>query len=373
MERRHSLAAPVLTLACATLFASACSRPSASMSAPSGTASVGLAVNPDGSSLKFSAPTVVSPVNGARFDALATVTLVLGNSTGVYASGVALEYRFEVLNTAGAVVHASPLVPQGSGATTSYVLPGDILEGEVAYTWQARAVYQLITGPVSSRASFFAPPTDGYVKGNELYDPLIKGTTVGEIHGPVQFIPGVGVKLLSEASYIQYTLPQQLVEGEMSALVTNMSVISSTEDPKLRIFTMREGDAAINDNIYRMSVDKRGNGAIAWRFISGPGPYIETVGREREVYSFHEALTYFVQATWRGGFFNVLFKEDGVNGTTIYNFGKPYQGIYQPLPHNVFIGSPYRSGDRGDASSLEDEIVRQVWVSPRPRPAFANK
>jgi hypothetical protein len=372
MERWHSLAALVMTLVCTSLIASACSRQSASVSAPTGSASVNLAVNPDGSSLKVGAPIPVSPVNGARFDALATVTLVLTNSTGVYASGVALEYRFEVLNTNGALVHTSPTVAQGSGQTR-YVLPGDILEGDVPYTWQARAVYQGIAGPVSTRASFFAPPSDGYIKGSEIYDPLIKGKTVGEIHGPVQFIPDVGVKLLSDSSYIQYTLPEQLKEGEMSVLATNLSVISPNEDPKWRVFTMREGDAAINDNIYRMSVDKRGNGAIAWRFLTGFGPYIETVGREREVYSFHEALTYFISATWRGGFFNVIFKEGGVNGDSVYNFGKPYDGIYQPLPHNVYIGSPYRAGDRGEPASVEDEIIRQVWVSSRPRPAFANK
>jgi hypothetical protein len=358
--------------ACSIAVASACSRESATLSAPTGSSAVGVAVNPDGTSLKVSAPTPVSPINGARFEALATVNLVLANSTGVYASSVPLEYRFEVLNTSGAVIHTSPPVAQGSSGTT-YTLPGDILEGEVAYTWQARAVYQAITGPVSTRASFFAPASEGYIKGSELYDPLIKGKTVGEIHGPVQFIPDVGVKLLSEASYIQYTLPEALVEGEMSVIATNLSVISPNEDPKLRMFSMREGEAAFNDNLYRMSVEKRGNGAIAWRFISGPGPYIETIGSERQIYSFHEALTYFVQVTWRSGFFGVLFKENGVNGSTVYDWGKPYTGVYRPSPHNVYIGSPYRAGDRGEPGSLEDEIIRQVWVSSRPRPSFANK
>ncbi len=161
-----------------------------------------------------------------------------------------------------------------------------------------------------------------------------------------------------------------------SALFTNISVISPNEDPKWRLMTMREGDAAINDNIYRMSVDKRGNGAIAWRFVSGNnsgGEYIETIGAEREVQSFHEALTYFVQASWRGGFFNVLFKENGFDGTSLYNRGKPYDGIYQPLPHNVFLGSPYKAGDRGEASSVAEMVARQIWVSAAARPSFANK
>src|SRR2546428_792742 len=104
---------PYFMVGLATLTA-ACSRPSSNPSAPSSTTSVHPAVNPDGSSLKVSAPTAVSPINGARFEALATVNLVLTNATGVYARNLALTYRFEVLSAAGAVVHASPLVAQGS-------------------------------------------------------------------------------------------------------------------------------------------------------------------------------------------------------------------------------------------------------------------
>jgi hypothetical protein len=182
------------------------------------------------------------------------------------------------------------------------------------------------------------------------------------------------VQLLSAGSYISYQLPQTLVEGEYSALITNLSVISPNEDPKWRMMTMREGDAAINDNEYRMSVDKRGNGAVAWRFLTGStSKYIETVGSERQVRAFHENLTYFVQATWRDGFFNVLIRENGFDGQDIYDFGKPYASLYQPLPHMVFIGSPYNSGERGEVSSVQDMIIRQVWVSGRPRPASLNK
>ena len=97
------------------------------------------------------------------------------------------------------------------------------------------------------------------------------------------------------------------------------------------------------------------------------------VSGERQVYTFHEALTYFVQATWRNGFFNVIFKEGGVNGTEVFNFGKPYSRAYTPSPHMVFAGSPYQPGDRGDAASYAGMIIRQIWVSANPRPSFANQ
>ena len=360
------------SIVCALALVAACSKSSQSPASPSTRGPVALeSAAPDGSTLKVGAPTPQSPINGAKGNQGEPVTLVIGNATPTFTTSVPLTYRFEIYNSANAKVYSSPLVNAG-GTTTSHVVTVT-LEGEKTYTWQARAEYQGAVGPFSARATFVTPTSEGYIKGNELYDPLANGKTVGTISGPTEWVPGVGLHLLGENAFVSYQLPQTLVEGEMSALITNVGVVSSTEDPKLRVFTMREGDAAINDNIYRMSVDKRGNGAIAWRFLTGPGPYIETVGAERQVYSFHESLTYFVKATWRAGFFNVIYREGGVNGTEIYNFGKPYDKSYTPLPHNVYIGSPYAAGDRGEPASLEDMIIRQLWVSPRDRPDFANK
>jgi hypothetical protein len=209
-----------------------------------------------------------------------------------------------------------------------------------------------------------------------VYDPLVDGTTVGTIHGPVTFIPGQGVRLDSHHSYIEYAMPQTMPSGEFSILLTGLGVISHTDDPKWRVLTAREGSSAINDNAYRMSVDKRGNGAVAWRFITGDptaGSYIETVGAQREIVAFHEDLTYFLQASWGGGAFRVLYQENGVGGTTVYDGGAGYRGEYTPFPFNAYLGSPYQPGDRGEPASVEGMVVRQVWISPQPRPAHANQ
>jgi len=372
MDRSVRLAAVVASLFVAV---SCSSRQSASLTSPSTAGTIGVGLNADGSSLKVSAPTTLSPANGVRLPNQSPVVLVLTNSTGVYSTTIGVSYQFEVLTAGGQVAYTSPLVAQGSGSTTSHTVSIQ-LDGEAPYTWQARAVYQGISGPVSARASFFAPPTEGYIKDNELYDPLINGKTVGDIHGAVKFIPNVGIQMVDSKSYVEYRLPKTLVDGEYSAIYTNLSVISPNEDPKWRLMTMREGNAAINDNIYRMSVDKRGNGAVAWRFVSGnngSGEYIETIGQEREVQAFHEALDYFVQASWRGGYFNVLIKENGFNGQSLYNRGKFYDRLYQPLPHMIFIGSPYAPGDRGEASTVAEMIARQIWVSPNARPSGINK
>ncbi len=348
-----------------TVALATCGKDSSAPPAPTPTPQTGIG----GSTLKTGSPTPQSPVSNQQV-AATPIVLVASNASATYGSNAQFQYRFEIYDANGTLVQ-SALVPSGA-TTTSYPVPVD-LEGEKSYQWQVRAEYQGSVGPWSPRAAFIAPLLTGYIRGNELYDPLTKGKTVGTIVGPVTFIPDVGVRLEAESSYIEYALPQPLSGGEYSALLTNLSVVSSTEDPKDRLISMREGDAGINNNLYRMTVDKRGNGAIAWRFLTGPGHYIETVSSERVPYSFHEALTYFVRATWGGGVFRVVFKEGGVDGSTIYDKSKSYEREYTPFPHMVFAGSPYQAGDRGDPSTVAGMVIRQIWVSANPRPGFANK
>ena len=62
-----------------------------------------------------------------------------------------------------------------------------------------------------------------------------------------------------------------------------------------------------------------------------------------------------------------------MDGRTIYNVGKNFKGrAYDPNPHVIYLGAPVgRSGESG--ASVDHVTIRQVWVSARPRPAFANK
>jgi hypothetical protein len=356
---------------CVLTVAVACSKHSSQPSAPSAVDASLVETTAGGSTLKATAPTLQSPINGVQLSANEPVQLVIGNSTTAFAD-VALSYRFELMDAAGAVVE-NVVVEGGSGDTVYTVTTS--LDGEQTYQWRARAEYQGVGGPWSSHQAFVSPVSEGYVRGNELYDPLNNGKTVGTVHGDVTFIPGVGARLESDSSYIEYALPETLVAGEYSALVSGLGVVSRTEDPKWRVLTMREGYASINDNAFRMSVDKRGNGAVAWRFITGnnrAGQYLETVGRERVALPFHEDLTYLVRASWGGGTFRVQYVEGGVDGNTIYDLSKGYQREYNPFPHMVIAGSPYQPGDRGEASSVAGMVIRQIWVSANPRPGFAN-
>lgn len=362
----------VSVVACALALAIACGKGSPNPSSPSAVspASAGTNANADGSLLKATAPTPQSPINNTKVADGQPVTLVVGNATATFAPGVPLAYQFEVFNAAGARVYNSPLVPGGSGTTSHTVTEG--LEGDQIYQWQARALYEGIQGPVSSRAVFIAPANDGYIRGDELYDPLINGKTVGTAVGPVTFLPGVGVRLETGSSYIVYELPVRLEEGEFSILVTNVE--TNTEGGKTKIMAMSSGYSDLATNPARMTVEKRGSfptGGIAWRFRTTGGTE-ETVGAERVVVQFQASQTYFWEATWRLNFFNVRINAGGVNGPNIYNFGKPYQGFYNPVPHVVFLGSgPSRSGP--DHQTVPGMVVRQAWVSSRPRPAFASQ
>jgi len=368
MYRQVKVSVPLLALLATAM---ACSSHSSSPTTPTADPAIGAtAAASDGSTLKVSAPGLVSPVGGVQLTD-ANATLRINAVNGKYGSTtLAFNYRYQVMTNSGTVIE------EKTSAATSFTTTAQF-DVKTTYKWRARAEYQGAFGPWSNTETFVSlDKVNGYIRGNELYDPMTEGKTIGAIFGSVTWHGAQGVEMDSESSYIQYQLQNFLAAGEMSALITNVGVVSPNEDPKDRIFSMREGDAAINDNIYRMTVDKRGNGAIAWRFLSGQncgGCYIETTGGERQVYPFHESLTYFVKATWGHGSFNVQFREGGVNGNVIYDFGKQYDREYTPAPHMVFAGSPYQGGDRGDPATIEGMIIRQLWVSGNPRPSFANQ
>jgi hypothetical protein len=297
------------------------------------------------------------------------VVLTFANSTAMFATAVPLTYRIEVMNAGGANIETD-LVAGGADATSRAV--DTTLEGEQMYQWRVRAEYEGLAGPWSGIQSFIAPPNDGYIRGNELYDPLINGRTVGEVHGPVRFIPGVGVQLLTWDSYISYQLPQTLTEGEYSLLVTNMP--ANTEGEKQKVMAMAQGYGDLTTNDRRMTVEKRGDpqGTIAFRFLTHDDA-AETVGQERRGYPFQADRVYFFQATWRNNFFNVMINEDGVGGRNVYDFGKGYSGRqYDPNPHVIYVGAPVPRGGPA-AASIENTIYRHIWVSNNPRPAYANQ
>ncbi len=352
------------TSAVVLALAVACSKNSETPVSPSAAQPGVSEVGPSGETLKASAPTPQSPVNNAQPDQL---VFTAGKSTGTYDSSLAAAYtyEFEVRTTGNTTVCSSGTVGGGSGSTVTWTAANCSIEFDSNYTWRARATYQGAFGPWSANAAFRSP-AGGFIRGNEVFDPLTNGRTVGEIVGSVTFIPGVGVRLNDFGSHIRYRLPDTLTTGEFSLIITNMA--TNTEGNKTKVFAMSQGldDIVINDR--RMTVEKRGDpeGIVAWRFITRE-TQIDTEGAEREFVAFDPAQAYLWTATWNG-FFNVRVQQGGASGPVIYSKGKPYAGVYNPSPHYAFIGAP--SGRSGiEAASVPGMVVRNVWISPRPRPA----
>ena len=268
--------------------------------------------------LKATAPTPQSPVNGVHLDT-DRVTLSVANASATYEASTPLSYRFQVFDAADTMVYEVANVAAGSPGVTSHAVTAE-LDGDKTYSWRSRAEHEGQVGPWSSRASFISATMarDGYIRGNELYDPLVNGKTVGVVHGPVTLVPNVGVKLESQLSYISYELPVTLTEGEFSILVTDLP--ANTEGDKTKLFAMGQGYDDIVTNDRRMTVEKRGDppGVIAWRFITHDDQ-VDTEGPDRVPYNFQASQTYFWKATWRNNRFNLTIKEGGVNGVTIYD------------------------------------------------------
>jgi hypothetical protein len=351
----------VLFVACGVLAtALACGDKSSNPVSPSSPGGVTDGATADGSTLKVTAPTLVSPANGSTL-ADSNVPLTISASTGKFTNSGGLAYRFQVLLN-GQVVKEARL--------SSLQWPMPDLESNTTYSWRARAEQGALFGPWAAEWTFkTAEQPDGYIRGGELYDPLIDGKTVGILHGPVTFIPGVGAKINNWAAYIEYHLQQTVAGGEFSMLITNLA--TNTEGGKTKIMAMSEGGADITTNDRRFTAEKRGRGpagAIAWRMITS-NDQIDTVGRQRVQRDFNPSKTYLWKATWGGGRFNLSIRE---GGKEIYSFGKGYGGVYDPRPHYAYAGGP--AGRAGtDSGSVNDMIIRQVWLSSRPRPGFANK
>jgi len=322
-------------------------------------------LGPDGSTLKSTAPAPVSPANGGTLDAASgALVLKINAATAKFVQGEVFAYRFQLLKGTTVVEETRTSALQWA--------PSSALDPKTTYGWHARAEQGSAFGPWSDTWTFITPDQpEGYIHGGELYDPLVNGKTVGQVVGSVTFIPGQGVRINDLGSYIQYPLGQTVTGGEFSILVTGLA--TNTEGGKTKVMAMSQGLSDITTNDRRYTIEKRGDpaGAVAWRVITSTDQ-IDTVGAERRIVQFNPADTYLWKTKWGGNHFNLEILRGGAGGNTIYDFGKGYSGVYDPSPHYAFIGGPAGRGGL-DSGSVPGMIIRQVWLSSRPRPGFANQ
>jgi hypothetical protein len=267
------------------------------------------------------------------------------------------------------LVVAQANLPEGPEGKTQFEMPGD-LQPTTRFYWRARARQGTVDGPWSAAATF-RTKIEAYNRPGELYDPLTTGTTIGQVINSVTLTPGRGATINSNESHIRWVLPVPVTTGEFSMEVDGIN--NFTPGDKTKIMSMYDGNGDITTSDWRMTVEKRDAGIIAWRFIAGETDnhetQIETIGQERTSINFNPSQTYLWKASW-GGFFRVEIFNGNTTGDRIYEFGKPYHGTYDPSPHTVFIGSPIGRGGPGDASVV-GATWRNVYLGSagRPRPS----
>lgn len=108
--------------------------------------------NPDGSTLKVTAPGNLQPVGGARVDSRRP-TLTWANAAGRFQQ-TAFTYELEFYRVNDLAFRVT--VPQGTGATSSYAVPND-LDYDTVYRWRVRATLSAAFGPWPTTATFVTP------------------------------------------------------------------------------------------------------------------------------------------------------------------------------------------------------------------------
>jgi len=364
-KRRRVLACLITTFTCAT----ACSRQAAPGS-PSTTARASDdATAADGSTLKVTAPSPISPINDQQVSDAPTLTATA--STLKFMSGSPpLQYRFEIFDAAGVKAQDSGPVNTPSFKVTA------VLDFKKRYTWHVRAEYQGAAGPWSSVASFVSPE-GGYIRGNEVFDPLTNGKTVGEAFGPTTFIPGKGLRLEDFSGFVRYQIPVTITAGEFSMEIEGLR--ANAPGNKSKVFGAQQGTGDFITDPYRMDIQYRGASgsppnAITFRVLYGSATDLsvryepDTATRLASVFNLDPGTTYYWKAVWGSGEFRVTVKQGGINGSILYDHGVPTNnGTYNPQPMIAYLGAPVgRSGS--ESASIAGAIYRNVWISARPRP-----
>jgi hypothetical protein len=140
----------LVTILAAAIPAVGCSGDHTSPSAPSTVVPPALlGANPDGSTLKVSAPALQSPTNLFQLDDL-TPVFHFTNAQGVHVA-VSLDHEVELLTEGGQHLRLMH-VATGPGQST-HRYPGN-LELNTVYQWRARAIYGGHAGPWSDTAAF---------------------------------------------------------------------------------------------------------------------------------------------------------------------------------------------------------------------------
>ena len=145
-------------------------------------------------------------------------------------------------------------MPEGADGKTSFTPDAD-LQPTTRFYWRARMT-QGTTVSEWSPVGKFRSKLVGFIRDGALFDPLIHGETVGERIGSTTFIPGKGLRLNTDNSFVRYRLPRAVMSGEYSMDVEGLA--ANGPGDKAKVFGMQEGTSDFITNDYRVDIQYRG-------------------------------------------------------------------------------------------------------------------
>jgi len=331
------------------LVATALACSSANPAAPVAPTASGPAAASDGSTLKASAPTVQSPINGLKLTT-STVVLTAGPSSTTFAAGVPLQYRFQVMNAAGTIV-AQALVPSTSWTVAATLAPN------ATHTWRVRSEYLGEAGPWSATLSFIT------VDPAIINDPLTNGTTTGARIGG-RFVAG-GWQSTGLTDAINWDVPT-CVSCTLEFDVTNFGAQEGEAFEKdLKWVSMGDANAfgdfgSFRDHPWKMHLVQRADYPrgmeIIWRNggtdPSGGDPGDHRIKLTDTPITFSSSAVYHFLLDWGTRGYSI-----SVNGITVMQDG--WDHWYEPSRLRVSLGCYPR------ADSFVGAIYRNILLKKK--------
>jgi hypothetical protein len=330
-------------------------------------------VTPSGSgsgAISLTAPTPETPSEQEQLTTLRP-TLTIRNASSDQ-SGIRT-YDFQISTRAD---FSSPAVSvtgiaEGTAGTTSYT-PIIELAGTTRFYWRARAVQATSTSAWSTARTFNSKIV-GYNRPGELYDPLSTGETIGTPVGATTFVPGQGLRIENERSYVAYPLAQTIASGEISVEVQGLR--PNGPNHKLKVFSMLDGPGDLIASRFQMAAHYRGvtgnpDNCIAFKVTWGNLNVIlepDFAQRSQAIINLDPSRVYLWRGIWTSNSFRLVVTTGGA-GVYDRTFVAPAgSGQYAPSPHFAYLGATsgfYNS----DAGSWPGVVYRNLWVGSGPRP-----
>jgi len=319
----------------------------------------------NGATLKASAPTPQSPVNDVRLETFSVPALSATAATPTEGGNFTPQYRFQLMNDSGGLIEESSL------RSSSTWTPSVNLDFDKKYTWRVQAVYNGDNGPWSALGSFVSP-NGGYFRGQEIFDPLTNGKTVGAKIGG-HFVAGQGWMSDGLSDGIDYLVPTcsnctlefdvtNFGKKEGAPFEKDVKFISMGDAPTFGDF------AAFRNHPWKMHLEQRADGdgtgmKLTWRNgDAGDGEPGDHVAKVDPAVDWRGNIVYHFTLTWNPSGFEIYVGETQSNGSVINNrrwFQDGFGGhAYAPPNHLISLGT------RSRAETMISAIWRNVKLYP---------